>query len=70
MTGTDGAVLEVDLGSVVANWRTLGALHPSGPVAGVVKANAYGLGADRVAPALFAAGKPAQASSRVSSMAA
>jgi alanine racemase len=49
-------VLEVDLRAVVANWRTLGALHPSGPVAGVVKADAYGLGAAAVAPALAAAG--------------
>ncbi|HVB66474.1 MAG TPA: alanine racemase, partial [Acetobacteraceae bacterium] len=45
-----GAVLEVDLGAVVANWRTLTARHPSGPVAGVVKADAYGLGAAAVAP--------------------
>ena len=30
--------------------------HPSGPVAGVVKADAYGLGAAAVAPALYAAG--------------
>ncbi len=51
-----GAVLEVDLAAVVANWRTLAARHPSGPVAGVVKADAYGLGAAAVAPALFAAG--------------
>ncbi len=51
-----GAVLEVDLGAVVANWRTCAARHPSGPVAGVVKADAYGLGAAAVAPALAAAG--------------
>ena len=51
-----GAVLEVDLGAVVANWRRLAALHPSGPVAGVVKADAYGLGAAAVAPALASAG--------------
>ena len=51
-----GAVLEVDLAAIVANWRDLGARHPSGPVAGVVKANAYGLGAQAVAPALAAAG--------------
>ena len=50
------AVLEVDLGAVVANWRTLAARHPSGPVAAVVKADAYGLGAAAVAPALAAAG--------------
>jgi len=51
-----GAVLEVDLAAIVANWRTLGARHRSGPVAGVVKADAYGLGAHHVAPALYAAG--------------
>jgi alanine racemase len=53
---TAGAVLEVDLGAVVANWRALAARHPSGPVAGVVKADAYGLGAAAVAPALAGAG--------------
>lgn len=51
-----GSVLEIDLGAVVANWRLLAGLHPSGPVAGVVKANAYGLGAVQVARALHAAG--------------
>jgi alanine racemase len=50
------AVLEVDLGAIVANWRTLCGLHPSGPVAGVIKADAYGLGARPVAAALYAAG--------------
>jgi alanine racemase len=51
-----GAVLDVDLSAIVANWRTLCARHPGGPVAGVVKADAYGLGARRVAPALHDAG--------------
>jgi alanine racemase len=51
-----GAVLEVDLAAIVANWRMLGARHRGGPVAGVVKADAYGLGARQVAPALHAAG--------------
>jgi alanine racemase len=50
------AQLEVDLGAIVANWRLLGQHHSSGPVAGVVKADAYGLGASEVAPALHAAG--------------
>jgi alanine racemase len=54
--GRAGAILEVDLGAIVANWRLLGSLHPSGPVAGVVKADAYGLGAHQVATALHAAG--------------
>jgi len=51
-----GAVLEVDLAAIVANWRLLCAKHSAGPVAGVVKADAYGLGARHVAPALYAAG--------------
>lgn len=50
-----GAVLRIDLSAIVANWRTLSARHAR-PVAGVVKADAYGLGAQQVAPALLAAG--------------
>ncbi len=52
----DQAVLEIDLRAVVANWRALCARHPSGPVAGVVKADGYGLGARQVAAALHRAG--------------
>jgi alanine racemase len=55
-SATAQAVLEVDLGAIVANWRALQAHHPSGPVAAVIKADAYGLGANRVAAALHAAG--------------
>lgn len=50
------AVLTVDLGAVVRNWRALGARHATGAVAGVVKADAYGLGAIPVARALREAG--------------
>ena len=50
------AVLTIDLGAIVANWRLLSARHPSGPTGAVVKANAYGLGAAPVAAALYAAG--------------
>ncbi len=50
------AILDVDLAAIVANWQALRLRHPSGPVAGVVKADAYGLGAPRVAAALYAAG--------------
>ncbi len=53
---TAGAELEVDLGAVVANWRMLCERHPWGAVAGVVKADGYGLGAAQVAPALLGAG--------------
>jgi len=56
MTGTEAAVLEVDLAAIVANWRKLGSIHRGGAVAAVVKADGYGLGAARVAPALLAAG--------------
>lgn len=48
-------VLSVDLGAVRRNWRTLCAVHGA-EVAAVVKADAYGLGAERVAPALAAEG--------------
>ncbi len=48
--------LEIDLAAIVANWRKLGALHQSGPVAGIVKADGYGLGAVPVATALYQAG--------------
>jgi alanine racemase len=50
------AVLTVDLGAVVANWRVLQAKHPSGAVGAVVKADGYGLGARPVAAALAHAG--------------
>lgn len=49
------ARLEIDLGAIVANWRDLARRH-DGEVAAVVKANAYGLGAERVAPALLEGG--------------
>ncbi|WP_106409320.1 alanine racemase [Teichococcus deserti] len=54
--GAAEAELLVDLGAIVANWRDLSARHASGPVAGVVKADAYGLGAGPVARALAEAG--------------
>jgi alanine racemase len=52
-----GAILTVDLGAIVANWRILlGKLKPGARAAAVVKADAYGLGMAHVAPALAAAG--------------
>ena len=48
-------ILRVDLAAIVANWRDLGARHGA-PVAGVVKADGYGLGAGPVARALRDAG--------------
>jgi alanine racemase len=61
MAGTDGgarasAILEIDLGSIVDNWRLLAAMAAPAECAAVVKANAYGLGAAPVARALAAAG--------------
>jgi alanine racemase len=47
--------LEIDLGAIAANWRFLDSMHPAATGA-AVKADAYGLGATKVAPALFAAG--------------
>lgn len=52
-----GTLLTVDLGAIVDNWRRLaGRLAPGVACAAVVKADAYGLGAEHVAPALLAAG--------------
>ncbi len=42
--------------NIVDNWRTLDALHPGATTAAVVKADAYGLGAAKVARALKTAG--------------
>lgn len=49
------AKLSIDLGAIVANWRTLDAMS-AGETSAVVKANAYGLGVDRVVPSLTKAG--------------
>lgn len=51
-----GALLTVDLGAVCDNWRLLRDQPGVVACAAVVKADAYGLGAQRVAPALAAAG--------------
>jgi alanine racemase len=48
-------LLEIDLAAIAANWRQLDAMHP-GETGAAVKADAYGLGAEQVAPALRAAG--------------
>ncbi|MDE8345232.1 MAG: alanine racemase [Acidocella sp.] len=56
MTGAAGAaLLEIDLGAIADNWRVLAASH-AGDTAAVVKADAYGLGAAKVVPVLYAAG--------------
>lgn len=51
-----GAVLTIDLGAIVANWRLLQGRAPGAACAAVLKADAYGLGAAQVGPALAAAG--------------
>jgi alanine racemase len=50
------AVLRIDLAAIAANWHDLCRRHPGGAVAGVVKADAYGLGAASVAPHLYGSG--------------
>lgn len=49
--------LTVDLRAIADNWRYLNRQLPEGTAcAAVVKANAYGLGVDRIAPKIYAAG--------------
>ena len=50
-----GAILTVDLDALAANWRLLSERHGA-PVAGVLKADGYGLGAMPVATRLLAEG--------------
>lgn len=51
-----GGRLTIDLAALQANYRLLAARTAPTRPAAVVKANAYGLGAERIAPALFEAG--------------
>jgi alanine racemase len=51
-----GAILEIDLAGIAENWRFLARQVAPAGCAAVVKADAYGLGAAQVAPALAAAG--------------
>jgi alanine racemase len=53
---TATGVLSVDLDAIVANWRKLEKTAVPAECAGVVKANAYGCGAEPVARALATAG--------------
>jgi alanine racemase len=50
------AILTIDLDAIAANYRRLAALANPAQCAAVVKADAYGLGMDKVAPALWRAG--------------
>lgn len=49
-------VVTIDLGAIRGNWRALAERVRPAECAAVVKADAYGLGADRIIPALVAAG--------------
>ncbi len=49
-------LLTVDLAALADNWQTLARLAAPAECAAVVKANAYGVGLERAAPALWAAG--------------
>ncbi|WP_041522333.1 alanine racemase [Gilvimarinus agarilyticus] len=51
-TGT----LTINLAAIVANWRTVAAYADSSVTSAVVKADAYGMGVEQVAPALYRAG--------------
>ena len=51
-----GAILTIDLGALAENYRRLCAELGGVSCAAVVKADGYGLGLTRVAPALFQAG--------------
>jgi alanine racemase len=52
-----GGELTIDLGAIVANWKLLaGRLRPGARCGAVVKADAYGLGLEPVARALWTAG--------------
>jgi alanine racemase len=59
-TGIDSALaggqLTVGVGALVRNWRKLSALAPAAQTSAVVKADAYGLGAEPVVRALAKAG--------------
>ena len=52
MTG----LVTVDLDQIAANWRALAAVVAPAECAAVVKADAYGLGVERIVPALVTAG--------------
>jgi alanine racemase len=51
-----GAVLTINLGAVVANWRTLGQQAGGAECGAAVKADAYGCGLEPVGDALYRAG--------------
>ena len=52
----EAGVLSVDLSAVIANYRFVQTKAPAARIGAVVKADAYGLGASTIAPALAGAG--------------
>jgi alanine racemase len=54
--GGASGYLSIDLGAIRSNYLTLKALAPASITGAVVKADAYGLGAETVAPVLYGAG--------------
>lgn len=55
-SASHGALLTIDLAALADNWRLLAARCAPAACAAVVKADAYGLGIEAVAPALWNAG--------------
>ena len=53
---TATGIITVDLGAIAANWKALAAKVAPAQCGAVVKADAYGLGAARIIPALLRAG--------------
>ncbi|MHA1571722.1 MAG: alanine racemase, partial [Alphaproteobacteria bacterium] len=51
-----GPTLTIDLGAICRNYRRLAKLAPTAEVAAVIKADAYGLGAQEIAPNLARSG--------------
>ncbi len=51
-----GARITIDLNAMAKNWQKFAELAPKSETGAVVKANAYGLGLEQVAPALWKAG--------------
>ncbi|MEO1207585.1 MAG: alanine racemase [Pseudomonadota bacterium] len=56
LTASATGVLVINLAQIADNWRALAELVKPSVCAAVVKADAYGLGAQRVIPALYGAG--------------
>ncbi|HUI25307.1 MAG TPA: alanine racemase [Candidatus Kryptonia bacterium] len=53
---TAGARLTIDVGAICENWKAIRRRIGRADCGAVVKANAYGLGAERIAPALYVVG--------------